>query len=84
MFDIAKCAEAEKYCKDCESCMRYKMPDDRFQCYSQFHECKETNKNKCEFYISDIKIEPIMEWKNDINNDYSYIEKIGKTITMRR
>lgn len=51
MIDICKCSEPEKYCKDCKSCIRYTMPASKFQSYAQLHECKKTDKEKCDFYI---------------------------------
>lgn len=50
MADITKCAEAEKYCKNCESCYRYTAEDDEQQSYSNFHNNEEVE--KCEFYLN--------------------------------
>lgn len=50
MTDITKCAEAEKYCKDCESCYRYTAKEDERQSYSNFHNNEEVE--KCEFYLN--------------------------------
>lgn len=51
MFDMMKCAEAEKYCKSCESCYRYTAKEDELQSYSNFHNNEEVE--KCEFYLNE-------------------------------
>lgn len=84
MFDIAKCAEAEKYCKDCKTCMRHKIPDEKFQCYGSPHEYKETDKDKCNFYISSIRIDSIMKDVTCPEDEYKRCEIVGQAITMMK